>query len=93
MLQIGDYVKSIIWGQEGCIDKIWNNFYEVEKDKEQFISMSGKSWLEQQTVPFTTEQVENERWISVHTTNGGSILSSESRLEFISRVNINELLK
>jgi hypothetical protein len=93
MLQIGDYVMNIIWQQEGCIYQIWDSFTEVEKDSEQFITMSGKSWLEQQTVPFTAEQIEKERWFSVHTTNGGSILSCESRLEFISRVNINELLK
>jgi len=93
MLQEGDYVTNTIWKQEGCVYKIWNNFAEVEKDAEQFISMSGASWLEQQTVPFTKEQVENERWFSVHTTNGGSILSCESRLEFISRVDIGKLLK
>lgn len=92
MLQIGDFVKSTIWGQEGCIFDIFNNFSDVEKDKTHFITM-GQSWLEQQTVPFTKEQVENERWFSVHTTNGGSILCCESRLELIDRLDIDKLLK
>jgi hypothetical protein len=91
-LQIGDIVKNIVWGQEGQIMTEYENYWEVEKEKGQFITRTPSAWLQEQTVPFTTEQINEERWFSVHCFDGGSILCCESRLEFIDRIDAQKIV-
>ena len=91
-LEIGDVVRSI-WKYEGQITAEYKNYLAIEKDKEQFIHHSSTEWLQQQIIPYTSEQINQERWFKVNCFDGGSILSCESRLEFIDRIYINNLKK
>lgn len=91
-LQIGDIVKDTVWQGEGQIFEEYANYWATKKDPEQFISMTPNSWLDQQIVPFSEEEINNQRWFTVHCFDGGAILTCESRLEFISRINLNNLL-
>lgn len=91
-LQIGDVVKNTVWGQEGQIMTEYENYWEVEKEKGQFITRTPTAWLQEQIVPFTIEQINNERWFNVHCFDGGAILSCESRLEFIDRMDAQKIV-
>ena len=85
-LEIGDIVRQAIWGQEGQIITEYENYWEVQKEDGQFITRNPSSWLQEQTVPFSDEEINEQRWFSVHCFNGGSILCCEGKLEFVSRI-------
>ena len=85
-LEIGDIVRQAIWGQEGQIITEYENYWEVQKEDGQFITRNPSSWLQVQTVPFSDEEINEQRWFSVHCFNGGSILCCEGKLEFVSRI-------
>lgn len=90
-LEVGDFVRNI-HGIEGQIVEEFNNYWHIADGKENFISMTPDSWLEQQLIPFTQKQINEERWFSIHCPEGGGIWCCESQLEFIERPNIENLI-
>lgn len=91
-LEIGDIVRQTIWGQEGQIMTEYENYWEVEKEKGQFITRTPTAWLQEQVVPFTSEEVNEQRWFHVNCFNGGSILCCEGNLEFVSRLDAQRIV-
>lgn len=87
-MEIGDIVKCKIWEFEGQIVKEYKNYWDIQNDKNTFVSRSTDDWLQEQTVPFTPKQINDENWFGVVVFNGGSIWSCESRLELLDKVHI-----
>lgn len=79
----GDIVKDIIWGYEGEIMKEYENYWSILEDEDTYLTRTPDSWLQEQILPFTKKQVNNEKWFSIACHNGGSIWACESRLEII----------
>lgn len=64
--------------------------YDHEKENEdtcQFKDMSKIEWLAMQEIPFTSEEINNDRWFSKQEIFGGSSLIPESRLVILSTMN------
>lgn len=87
-IQVGDIVRHIIYGYEGQVVGEFENYWDASKDESQFVSMRSTAWLEQQAIPHTQEQVNNQKWFSVNCFDGGSILTCESWLDIIERIDV-----
>lgn len=76
----GQTVEHKIYGYIGNIVKIYSNFQEVMNDPNQFISMSGEDWFDAQEPSYDYSE-RFDPWYKILCIDGGSILTSSSRLK------------
>lgn len=76
MIETGQRVEDQ-YGEKGYVNKVFINFFDIPH-----LTMDKQSWLDQQLIPFTQEELD-EPWYQVICDDGGSINSCESRLKII----------
>lgn len=76
----GSLVQETCYGFEGEVSKVFENFISAVGPA----PPTAEEWLNRQNIKFTQEQITDERWYRVKALTGGSILSCQSRLKYIS---------
>lgn len=78
MLSKGDIVEDQ-YGIKGFVSQLYDDFSACNMS---CLTITGNQWLEQQIIPFTTDELK-EKWYQVTAFDGGSIWACESRLTLL----------